>query len=64
MADKEIPKKVRVDDDSWFYCPNCKRTFGLINSLGKRNMYCGECGQMLDWSNYPRTQKEGEQVER
>jgi hypothetical protein len=58
MAEKETAKKVRVDDEGWFTCPNCFRTFGLINHLGERNKYCGDCGQKLDWSNYPHTPKE------
>lgn len=58
MAEKETAKKVRVDDEGWFTCPNCFGTFGLINHLGARNKYCGDCGQKLDWSDYPRKPKE------
>lgn len=58
MKDKETPKKVRVDDDDWFCCPNCNDTFGLVNHFGKRNKYCGDCGQRIDWSDHP-TEKGG-----
>ena len=58
MAEKETAKKVKVDADDWFICPNCFGTFGLVNHLGERNKFCGDCGQKLDWSNYPRTPKE------
>ena len=58
MGEKETAKKVKVDNDDWFTCPNCFGTFGLVNHSGERNKYCGDCGQKLDWSNYPRTPKE------
>ena len=40
MAEKETAKKVKVDNEDWFVCPNCFGTFGLVNHLGKRNKYC------------------------
>lgn len=54
-ADKDIAQKVKVDADGWFCCPRCYGTFGLVNHLGNRNKFCGDCGQRIDWSEYPRT---------
>ena len=48
--DKETPAKPRVDDDDWFCCRRCGETFYLTNGLHKRNKYCGNCGQKIDWS--------------
>ena len=59
LTDKETPKKARVDNNDWFCCPNCNRTFSLINHLGERNRYCGDCGQRIDW-NYHTTKKGGD----
>lgn len=49
--DKQIPKKIRVDSESWYCCPKCDETFKLLDKFGKRNKYCGACGQALDWSD-------------
>ena len=48
---KQIPKKLRVDDEGWLCCPNCDETFKLHDQFRKRNKYCGECGQAIDWSD-------------
>ena len=48
---KQIPKKPRVNDDDWLCCRSCGETFSLTNGLNKRNKYCGNCGQALDWSD-------------
>lgn len=49
--DMRIQKKFRLDDEKWICCPNCDETFYLHNQFGKRNKYCGNCGQALDWSD-------------
>ena len=49
--EKQIPKKLRVDDEGWLCCPNCDETFKLHDQFRKRNKYCGKCGQALDWSD-------------
>lgn len=48
--EKQIPKKPRVDDDSWLCCPNCDETFAMFDNLNRRLLCCGCCGQKLDWS--------------
>ena len=60
VLDKETPRKVKVDSDDWFCCPNCYDTFGLINHLGGRNRYCGRCGQRIDWSDYTTNKESGQ----
>ena len=50
-VEKQIPKKPRVNDDSWFCCRNCGETFSLANTVHRKNKYCGNCGQALDWSD-------------
>ena len=35
--DKQIPKKLRVDEYGWYKCPNCGETFNLFNEFKKRN---------------------------
>ena len=47
--EKQMPKKQRIDDEDWRCCPRCGETFFLTNSFNKRNKYCGNCGQMLNW---------------
>ena len=49
--DMQIPKKIRVDSESWFCCPKCDETFKLLDKFSKRNKHCGACGQALDWSD-------------
>ena len=49
--EKQIPKKPKTNNDSWFCCRNCGETFSLANTLHKRNKYCGECGQKIDWGD-------------
>lgn len=46
---KQIPKNPRVDNDDWYCCRNCGETFSLVNTLHKRNKYCGNCGQKISW---------------
>lgn len=48
---KQIPKKLRVDDEGWICCPNCDETFKLHDQFRKRNSHCGNCGQAIDWSD-------------
>ena len=48
--EKQIPKKPRTDDEDWLCCRNCGETFSLVNTLHKRNKYCGNCGTKIDWS--------------
>lgn len=44
IAEKEIPKKIKIDIYSAF-CPTCSK-----NLVGNRNCnYCHNCGQKLDW---------------
>ena len=49
--EKQIPKKPRVNDDSWFCCRSCGETFSLANTVHRKNKYCGNCGQALDWGD-------------
>ena len=46
---KQIPEKQRIDNEDWRCCPRCDETFFLTNAFNKRNKYCGNCGQALDW---------------
>ncbi len=46
---KQTPEKQRIDNDDWRCCPRCNETFFLTNAFNKRNKYCGNCGQALDW---------------
>ena len=48
---KQIPKKLRIDDEHWLCCRNCDETFYLHNKFDKRNNFCGKCGQAIDWSD-------------
>lgn len=48
---KQIPKKLRVDDEGWLCCPKCNETFKLHNQYHERNRHCGNCGQALDWGD-------------
>lgn len=32
-------------------CPYCASAQFLYSKDGRRNRYCGECGQMLDWED-------------
>ena len=48
--EKQIPKKLRVDDEGWLCCPKCDETFKLHNQYHEQNRYCGNCGQRIDWS--------------
>lgn len=48
--EKQIPKKPRVDSESWLCCPKCDETFAMFDMLNRRLLCCGCCGQKLDWS--------------
>ena len=48
--EKQIPKKPRVDNESWLCCPKCNETFAMFDMLNRRLLCCGCCGQKLDWS--------------
>jgi protein-arginine kinase activator protein McsA len=48
--EKQVAKKPRTDDEDWLCCRNCGETFSLVNTLHKRNKYCGNCGTKIDWS--------------
>ena len=48
--EKQIPKKPRVDSESWLCCPKCNETFAMFDRLNRRLLCCGCCGQKLDWS--------------
>ena len=56
--EKQIPKKPRIDADEWTCCPECDSTFKIFDSFNKRNRYCGNCGQALDWGDHT-TEKGG-----
>ena len=46
---RRLPRKVRINDDELYCCPNCDSTFKLFDSCNQRNKCCGNCGQALDW---------------
>lgn len=48
---KQMPQKQRIDDNDWRCCPRCGETFFLTSAFNKRNKYCGNCGQALDWGD-------------
>lgn len=56
--EKQIPKKLRVDDEGWLCCPKCDETFKLHNQYHEKNRYCGNCGQKIDWSEVNAKKKE------
>lgn len=65
LVDKETPKKPTEADASeqnsycaWL-CPTCGRTH--INNYPLN--YCSDCGQKIDWSDYEKYLREGEQEE-
>lgn len=49
--EKQIPEKLKVADVGYkiYGCPNCDYTDNLW-SLNKKDKYCPNCGQKLDWS--------------
>lgn len=49
-TDKETPAKPWTDNEEWSCCPRCNGSFSLFDGLGKKNKYCGNCGQRIDWS--------------
>lgn len=49
--EKQIPKKLRVDDEGWLCCPKCDETFKLHNQYHEKNRYCGNCGQKICWGD-------------
>ena len=51
VIDKETPASLRIDNEGWLCCPRCDDTFSLFDHFGKRNHFCGKCGQALDWSD-------------
>lgn len=44
LVEKETPKKVDDTTYGMFKCPICKNPF-----LDRRENYCCDCGQKLDW---------------
>lgn len=65
IVKKETPKKPTEADVSeensycaWL-CPTCGRTH--INNYPLN--YCSDCGQKIDWSDYEKYLREGEQEE-
>lgn len=32
-------------------CPNCRSKLKLYDKKGKKNKFCGNCGQALDWED-------------
>ena len=65
VNEKATPKKPSKASASELYgycnwiCPTCGRTH--INNYPLN--YCSECGQKIDWSDYKKYLKEGEQEE-
>ena len=66
LSEKATPKKPTEADASeensycaWL-CPTCGRTH--INNYPLN--YCSDCGQKIDWSDYEKYLREGEQDER
>ena len=49
--EKQIPKKLRADDEGWLCCPKCDETFKLHNQYHEKNRYCGNCGQKICWGD-------------
>lgn len=41
--EKQIPKKPIIDEEKFAICPSCKADV--------TDIYCGVCGQALDWSD-------------
>ena len=40
--EKQIPKKPIIDEEKFAICPSCKADV--------TDIYCGVCGQRIDWS--------------
>ena len=65
LVDKETPMKleetdVETDKDCFnWICPRCKS----FHSESEGYQYCSECGQKIDWSDYEKYLREGEQEE-
>ena len=49
LVDYDTPKKVCYDNLGRSECPKCDKSY-LHNGSMNRNIYCGYCGQRLDWS--------------
>ena len=41
--EKQIPKKPIIDEEKFAICPSCKADV--------TDIYCGVCGQRIDWSD-------------
>lgn len=60
LVDKETPKKPIKNLYGHYKCPVCDNDFDAREWKSK---YCGLCGQKLDWSDYEKYLREGEQEE-
>lgn len=49
LVERDTPKKVCYDNLGRSECPSCDKSY-LHNRSMNRNIYCGYCGQRLDWS--------------
>lgn len=48
-----IPRSPYPDrDKSILACANCGSGEYLYNEDGNENTFCGQCGQVIDWSEY------------
>lgn len=50
LVDKSKPKRIEIWNGQ-YSCPNCKKLFFPITSIGFPKKFCDDCGQALDWSD-------------
>lgn len=58
---EEEPVSIEYDDENIACCPICGSKDFLYNKEGEKNLYCGQCGALLDWSVEERIDQEGTQ---
>ena len=50
LVDKATPKKIEIWNGQ-YSCPNCKKLFFPITSIGLPKKFCDDCGHAIDWSD-------------
>lgn len=50
LVDKATPKKIEIWNGI-YSCPNCKKLFFPITSIGLPKKFCDDCGHAIDWSD-------------
>ncbi len=52
LVGRATPKRIRLDKVvGSLSCPSCGNGRGLIGLDNSKNLYCGKCGQKLEWDD-------------